>query len=116
MTLTDLCVTLVHLCVTAPADVPETAARPQVVSVQQRHRWDCGLACVMMVLPESKRHHFIDNFTAVCREEGFGKRSLYAAVVVTAVTGGGGGGGVHRVLAVTESWVEWSGTSWSEIP
>ncbi|XP_043245148.1 protein GUCD1-like isoform X2 [Amphibalanus amphitrite] len=56
-----------------PADVPETAARPQVPAVQQRHRWDCGLACVMMVLPETKRRHFSDNFAAVCREEGFGK-------------------------------------------
>ena len=63
-------------CIAVPADLPGSAARPQVVSVQQRHRWDCGLACVMMVLPETRRRHFIDNFATVCREEGFGKRCV----------------------------------------
>ncbi|XP_037091598.1 protein GUCD1-like [Pollicipes pollicipes] len=59
--------------VQVPEDLPERAQRPQVVSVQQRHRWDCGLACIMMVLPEAKRNHFIENFQSVCHDEGFGK-------------------------------------------
>ncbi|CAG0887789.1 unnamed protein product [Darwinula stevensoni] len=41
--------------------------------VQQRLHWDCGLACVAMVLPDDKRDQFLANLPAICHEEGFGE-------------------------------------------
>lgn len=40
---------------------------------KQKFNWDCGIACVFMVLSPEKRDHFSENFENVCREEGFGK-------------------------------------------
>ncbi|GAB0092970.1 uncharacterized protein DMENIID0001_080220 [Sergentomyia squamirostris] len=39
---------------------------------RQRYDWDCGLSCILMILPTAKRHFFLDCFTQVCAEEGFG--------------------------------------------
>ncbi|KAL4705470.1 hypothetical protein ACJJTC_001018 [Scirpophaga incertulas] len=38
---------------------------------QQRFRWDCGVSCVLMVLPEPQRSLFLENFTSICQQEGF---------------------------------------------
>lgn len=40
---------------------------------KQKFNWDCGIACVLMVLPPEKRDHLLENFENVCREEGFGR-------------------------------------------
>ncbi|GLV36118.1 uncharacterized protein CBL_01881 [Carabus blaptoides fortunei] len=40
---------------------------------KQRFNWDCGVSCTLMVLPPSKRNHFVNNFATVCREEGFNR-------------------------------------------
>ncbi|XP_064110013.1 protein GUCD1-like isoform X1 [Macrobrachium nipponense] len=39
--------------------------------VQQRHNWDCGLACVMMILPPQARDLFSAKLYQICEEEGF---------------------------------------------
>lgn len=44
-----------------------------VEHVQQRHTWDCGLACVNMVLPPVARIKFSSQLYEICQEEGFGK-------------------------------------------
>ncbi|XP_050735126.1 protein GUCD1-like isoform X2 [Eriocheir sinensis] len=44
-----------------------------VEHVQQRHTWDCGLACVTMVLPPSTRSRFSSQLYKICQEEGFDK-------------------------------------------
>lgn len=41
---------------------------------QQKFDWDCGINCVLMVLPVKKRQFLLDNMQAVCQEEGFGRR------------------------------------------
>ncbi|XP_023342304.1 protein GUCD1 isoform X2 [Eurytemora carolleeae] len=40
---------------------------------QQRYNWDCGLSCVLMVLPIKSRNYIINNFKQVVEEEGFGE-------------------------------------------
>ncbi|XP_059478404.1 protein GUCD1 [Neocloeon triangulifer] len=40
---------------------------------RQRFNWDCGLTCIMMVMPQEKRQHFQENFKLICSEEGFNK-------------------------------------------
>lgn len=40
---------------------------------QQKHSWDCGLACVIMVLGPDDRKQLLDNLTQICQEEAFGK-------------------------------------------
>ncbi|CAL4125013.1 unnamed protein product, partial [Meganyctiphanes norvegica] len=42
---------------------------------QERYTWDCGLACIMMILPETERECFSENFYKICEEEGFEKRT-----------------------------------------
>ena len=46
----------------------------EISHCQQRHTWDCGLACIIMILPAAQRHKFSSNFYQICQEEGFGKR------------------------------------------
>ncbi|XP_069955664.1 protein GUCD1 isoform X3 [Cherax quadricarinatus] len=41
--------------------------------VQQRHTWDCGLACIMMVLSPQSRTRFSARLYQICQEEGFDK-------------------------------------------
>lgn len=40
---------------------------------QQRHHWDCGLSCCIMVLPDQLRNQLLTNFNQVVEEEGFGE-------------------------------------------
>ncbi|CAB3366883.1 Hypothetical predicted protein [Cloeon dipterum] len=40
---------------------------------RQKFNWDCGLTCIMMILPPDKKKHFIDNFKQICAQEGFNK-------------------------------------------
>ena len=46
----------------------------ELVHYTQRSVWDCGVSCVLMVLPPAKRQYLIENFQQVCQEEGFGRR------------------------------------------
>ncbi|CAG9861448.1 unnamed protein product [Phyllotreta striolata] len=45
----------------------------QLSHFKQKSNWDCGISCVLMVLPRKKRQEFLDNFTQICRNEGFNK-------------------------------------------
>ncbi|KAB0791565.1 hypothetical protein PPYR_03365 [Photinus pyralis] len=38
---------------------------------RQRYDWDCGIACVLMVLTEADRESFTRDFVSVCKDEGF---------------------------------------------
>lgn len=40
---------------------------------KQRYSWDCGLSCVLMILDETSRAYFLNNFKQICREENFGE-------------------------------------------
>lgn len=45
-----------------------------LVHERQKYSWDCGVACVLMVLGEgTARTHLSNNLGTVCREEGFGR-------------------------------------------
>ncbi|XP_055677334.1 protein GUCD1 [Lutzomyia longipalpis] len=44
-----------------------------LVHFRQRYDWDCGLSCILMLLPRQKRNYFLENFTEICSEEGFGQ-------------------------------------------
>lgn len=46
----------------------------EVEHVQQQHTWDCGLACIMMVLQPRVRTQFSDALYQICEEEGIDKR------------------------------------------
>ncbi|KAJ3639248.1 hypothetical protein Zmor_003928 [Zophobas morio] len=43
----------------------------QLLHFKQRFNWDCGISCVLMVLPKKHRQHLVRNFVKVCKEEGF---------------------------------------------
>ncbi|XP_015518270.1 protein GUCD1 isoform X1 [Neodiprion pinetum] len=45
----------------------------KISHIRQRFNWDCGVSCVLMVLPDEQRKYFIDNFDQVCKDEGFDK-------------------------------------------
>ena len=54
-------------------------AGPQKVLIDlehviQRHSWDCGIACVMMVLNASDRQYLAENIGRISKEEGFHQR------------------------------------------
>lgn len=38
----------------------------------QKYDWDCGLACILMVLGATSRTYFLNNFDKICNAEGFG--------------------------------------------
>ncbi|XP_035448457.2 protein GUCD1 [Spodoptera frugiperda] len=38
---------------------------------QQRYNWDCGVSCVLMMLPREQREEMLNNFEDICEEEGF---------------------------------------------
>ncbi|XP_065172524.1 protein GUCD1 [Atheta coriaria] len=40
---------------------------------RQRYAWDCGLACVQMVLPEQHARQLETNFHSICQDEGIAK-------------------------------------------
>lgn len=44
-----------------------------LVHERQKYNWDCGVACVLMVLEKEARAHLTENLGAICREEGFGR-------------------------------------------
>ncbi|CAH2093345.1 unnamed protein product [Euphydryas editha] len=43
-----------------------------VPHIQQRYNWDCGVTCILMILSEEDKTKFLNNFTNICQEEGFG--------------------------------------------
>merc|ERR1712059_23373 len=40
---------------------------------QQRHHWDCGLSCILMILPYKDRTYVLDNLSSFLDEQGFGE-------------------------------------------
>lgn len=38
---------------------------------QQRYNWDCGVSCVLMMLPREQREEMLNNFEEICEDEGF---------------------------------------------
>lgn len=38
---------------------------------RQRFEWDCGLSCILMVLPINARETFLANFDKICQKAGF---------------------------------------------
>ncbi|KAJ8954233.1 hypothetical protein NQ318_005829 [Aromia moschata] len=52
--------------------------QPEKIQIQlshykQKYNWDCGISCVLMVLPTKDRLDFLNNFTQICKNEGFNK-------------------------------------------
>ncbi|XP_056637943.1 protein GUCD1 isoform X1 [Diorhabda carinulata] len=45
----------------------------QLTHFKQKSNWDCGVSCVLMVLPKVKREEFLNNFSQICKSEGFNK-------------------------------------------
>lgn len=43
----------------------------QLAHFKQKYNWDCGVSCVLMVLPKRHRQHLLRHFGKVCKEEGF---------------------------------------------
>ncbi|XP_013143970.1 PREDICTED: protein GUCD1 isoform X5 [Papilio polytes] len=42
-----------------------------IIHYQQCFNWDCGIACVMMLLPTEQRDYLRKHFTKICLDEGF---------------------------------------------
>ena len=40
----------------------------------QQFSWDCGIACIMMILSTNQKKYLIQNLTKISEEEGYGKR------------------------------------------
>ncbi|KAJ8710961.1 hypothetical protein PYW07_008203 [Mythimna separata] len=38
---------------------------------RQNFNWDCGVSCVLMLLPPEQREEMLDNFEQICQDEGF---------------------------------------------
>ncbi|CAH0549546.1 unnamed protein product [Brassicogethes aeneus] len=53
-------------------DLPESV-EIDLNHYQQKYNWDCGLSCVLMVLPKEDREDFLSNFAGICKDEGFNK-------------------------------------------
>ncbi|KAJ2937920.1 hypothetical protein O0L34_g14193 [Tuta absoluta] len=58
--------------------ISESEALPKYVlhevnHYRQRFNWDCGVSCVLMLLPGDQRRQFLENFSNICKEEGFGE-------------------------------------------
>ncbi|KAJ8979807.1 hypothetical protein NQ317_001297 [Molorchus minor] len=45
----------------------------QLSHYKQKYNWDCGISCVLMVLPTKDRKDFLTNFGQICKSEGFNK-------------------------------------------
>lgn len=56
-------------------EVPNNGERKfhQLTHYQQKHNWDCGLSCVLMVLPFRDRNCILNNLSKFLQEEGFGE-------------------------------------------
>jgi len=61
-----------YLQTNCSSDRPENCQH-ELVHYQQQHNWDCGLSCILMVLPSHKRKYVINNFDTFVAEEGFGE-------------------------------------------
>lgn len=53
-------------------DIPEKHVI-QLCHYKQKSNWDCGISCVLMVLPNKHRQHLIKNLNRICKSEGFHK-------------------------------------------
>lgn len=40
---------------------------------KQKSNWDCGVSCILMVLPDKHRQHLTKNLSRICKSEGFHK-------------------------------------------
>ncbi|XP_072381594.1 protein GUCD1 isoform X2 [Diabrotica undecimpunctata] len=45
----------------------------QLTHYKQKWNWDCGVSCVLMVLSKKKREELLENFSQICKNEGFNK-------------------------------------------
>jgi len=45
----------------------------QLCHYKQKSNWDCGISCVLMVLPNKHRLHLTKNLSRICKSEGFHK-------------------------------------------
>ncbi|XP_052860596.1 protein GUCD1-like [Anopheles cruzii] len=52
--------------------IPDIVEHP-IVHVSQRYDWDCGLACILMVLGRQEKQKFLSNFRRICDEGQFGE-------------------------------------------
>jgi len=50
--------------------VPVVSVNIPLRHAVQQDYWDCGLSCVVMVLPEKELHHFNANKEGITSEEG----------------------------------------------
>lgn len=48
----------------------------QVTPLQQLYSWDCGLTCILMILPDDQRNYLANNLSQIAEEENFHKRYL----------------------------------------
>lgn len=55
------------------AEITEDGLLHEVEHYQQKYNWDCGISCVLMVLPAQSRRYLINNFYKVIEEEKFGQ-------------------------------------------
>ncbi|EAA05246.4 AGAP011198-PA [Anopheles gambiae str. PEST] len=55
-----------------PSYIPDILENP-IVHFTQRYDWDCGLACILMVLDRRQRQTFLSQFQQICDEGQFGK-------------------------------------------
>uniref|UniRef100_A0A182VNA1 Protein GUCD1 n=2 Tax=Anopheles merus TaxID=30066 RepID=A0A182VNA1_ANOME len=55
-----------------PSYIPDILENP-IVHFTQRYDWDCGLACILMVLDRRQRQTFLSQFQQMCDEGQFGK-------------------------------------------
>ncbi|KAF9815723.1 hypothetical protein SFRURICE_009240 [Spodoptera frugiperda] len=55
---------------TESGNVPEYVEH-NVEHYQQRYNWDCGVSCVLMMLPREQREEMLNNFEEICEDEGF---------------------------------------------
>jgi len=51
----------------------QSGVRHHLTHYQQKHNWDCGLSCVLMVLPSADRNEILNNLNGFLQEEGFGE-------------------------------------------
>jgi len=51
----------------------ESGVRHRLAHYTQKHNWDCGLSCVLMVLPTANRSSILTNLSGFLQQEGFGE-------------------------------------------
>ncbi|XP_026474989.1 protein GUCD1-like [Ctenocephalides felis] len=45
----------------------------KLVHFKQRYTWDCGISCILMILPFDSKEYFLQKFYTICNDEGFSK-------------------------------------------